>query len=267
MKKLRILLCLLMFYCFEAKSRELNAVQEILWDGQIIGYQTQDSNVDFISPFYWKIVSEKTFIEMKSEHEYFLNILFKPDYSSANNYILNQKISNPNKIFLPLPWRLEKAELHLIDLLGSVEIQLTPSLLNQSPYIYFKVLLSESQLETIKKLAQSEVPIVGSSEYSFVRRDEVIHSSAAINGKLSPEFFKNSKSKNFGLEWLIDLFRDYQILLHGAIDGYFSLGRVNLSIKNSILNINLDPSKTEFKKEGDTLSLIPSDSNISGKVT
>lgn len=266
MNLLSKLVLTLLFMASTAKASDLAAKNEIYWAGQVIGYNTQDPNVEFIRPANWEILKQKTFIEKKSENLHELNMVFKPSYKESVEYMLQKKKAFPNKIFLPLPSRMENSELFMNEFLGNLGLQLVPTPINQSPFLYFKVIMSNDQLATLKKLAKTGLVFAGVTEYSYQFEDEIRSSSASINGFLDESELSLSRPESYGLEWLIQLFDGYDAVLENAVDGNYSLGFLSLTIADSILTLRIDSQSTQFVKVGNSVTISPKQTNTTGSI-
>jgi hypothetical protein len=70
----------------------------------------------------------------------------------------------------------------------------------------------------------------------------------------------------YGLEWIIDLLGSSDLFLKGILDGRYSLGLTSVTLTNSLLQMRLDPERTDFSRQGNRVIVRHLGENARGRI-
>lgn len=259
-----------LIFSAQALAVPLQATSPIGWQGKTIGFQTNDPQVEYIRPEAWELMRDKTLVQ-ESGSEAVLYTVFRPSYATALPYVTQEKAKGSSKIFLPLPSVLQNAELFIDDLIGEVMVEQVPNpTLSQSPYLYYKIRMSPAQFATVKRLASSGAGIVltGSVRYTYETVDGSNETGVSIVGIFDQKSLSSRPDQGrYGLEWIIDLFGSSDLYLEGSLDGRYSLGLMAVTLTDSLLQMRLDPDRTDFTRQGNRVLVRHLGENARGHIS
>ncbi|MDQ3234101.1 MAG: hypothetical protein M3Q07_20020, partial [Pseudobdellovibrionaceae bacterium] len=135
--------------------------------------------------------------------------------------------------------------------------------------LYFKIRMNAAQFATVQKLAHSGSGIVltGSVAYAYETSDGPNQTSASLVGVFDDESLRPRPNQGrYGLEWIVDLFANYELHLEGSLDGRYSLGALAVNFEQSMVQMKLDTSRTDFNKQDQKVLMQHQGENAKGRI-
>ena len=204
-------------------------------DAVISGYETVDESLVYQVPQSWELYRGNLF--QRADELYFV---LAPKYDSQT--MAEYKLSNPEKVQLPLPSILSETTLFLGqtpdgNLLGDIQFEVSPEPgLNQGDLLYFKLSSSVEALPDVVQIIESNLGLTGYlyMSYALQGTDAAISQIPIIIQKNRVDQ-ADSLPDSYPALWLRRLLDEYCLDLDEFIDAEVSLGfqSVNLVSKNS----------------------------------
>jgi hypothetical protein len=130
--------------------------------------------------------------------------------------------------------------------------------------------MSPAQFATVRRLASSGAGIVltGSVRYTYETVEGSNETGASIVGIFDQKSLSSRPDQGrYGLEWIIDLFGSSDLYLEGSLDGRYSLGLMAVTLTDSLLQMRLDPDRTDFTRQGNRVLIRHLGENAQGRIS
>lgn len=237
----------------------IQAIEKIYENTKVIAFETNEEDFYFIPFQRWVLdnssISQKVWIDKKSDDLYHLKIVLKPDYSDSSSWVFRKKIENSASVIFPLPYQMQSMKLFLPDEFARIEAEITPQgggTFGNSAY--YRLSLNESELELLRSLSRSGLTLQGSATYHYTLDGTTEATTAPITINIREnDLAAISQAEANSYQWLNDSLNNKEVKLDRVLDGDYSLGLLggfrirSSSVVGSFINngCNIKPDRFE----------------------
>jgi len=227
--------------------------KSLYFNSRLVGMTSKDPNLLYLMPMHWSVQRGQHYFEKISDDEYTLGIIVKPDFSRQIGLVTALLGSSLPTLVVPLPVSYIDSELYLSDSLGKILVRPEREPVNDfSRMLYYKIKFSGHDIAVLRSLAEHKLPLLGTVRYRVETVEGVEEYEVGMSIPLYPEMLKEKKrTQSYDMEWLKDLMRDHEMVLHNIVDSSYSLGgffRVHLD--DSVLRVRIKTGCSTFRRKG-----------------
>ncbi len=180
---------------------------EPIWEGtQLVGFTSNEASAEFIVPDSWRLKNSGLLLRYTDKTEVDLILLLEPYYSLDFKGQKESQSDGIDKVYLPMPFRLVSAELFVPDILGDIKAVYLPAEGNLSSSCYFRIQLTQEQIDTLFRLSLQGQAFVGAAHLTINLPEFTSDTQVPIQVSIDPKILNPGYSADH--PWVRDLRTD-----------------------------------------------------------